>query len=104
MIATVFAEIAVCVVQTIAVSNILPIAEYIKSFVPFFVFGVVMGVAVLGVLHIRNSVNLVTLILQIFCGACVYLTMTIVYLIRTKDPVFLKFIETARKRFLKSHI
>lgn len=103
MVATVFAEIGVCVVQTIAVSNKLPIAEYIKSFVPFFVFGAVMGVVVLGVLHIRNSVNLVTLILQIFCGACVYLTLTIFYLVRTKDPVFLKFIETMRKRLLKSN-
>ena len=88
-IGTIFAEIFVCVIQTLSVRKELPVLRYIKSIWMFAVFGVAMFV---GVFYIGNVMEnkVSTLFLQIICGMLIYGTLCMIYFVYTKDEMIIK--------------
>ena len=91
-IGTIFAEIFVCVLQTMSVRKELPVLRYIKSIWMFGVFGVAMFV---GVFYIGNALEnkVSTLFLQIICGMLIYGTSCVIYFVHTKDDMILKMLK-----------
>jgi O-antigen/teichoic acid export membrane protein len=86
-VATVCAEISVCISQSWNVRNKLPLTRYVLNSLPFAVFGIVMWMGVYKV-SMSISQNLVGLMIEVALGGAIYVVFAIVYLIATKDEIF----------------
>lgn len=78
VIGTIFAEITVCVFQTIMSRNYVPAWTYIKESLGFILNGFIMFVGVRLIAEIRCNV-LISLALQIMVGVVIYCILTWLY-------------------------
>ena len=76
-IATLSAEMTVCVFQTFKVRKELHIRSYLKKSVPFIIIGIIMYAIVLQVPFITN--NLITVIIKVMVGGLIYLSLSLLY-------------------------
>lgn len=92
---TIIAEITVCILQVSMVREILPIKLYVKEILPYLFFSLLMYglVRYIGSIFMRN---VGTLIVQIVCGACFYLILSLVMLWRRRDQVFINIIKKSK--------
>lgn len=96
-IGTIAAEVLVCLLQTFSVRNELPLLQYFKSFGLFIVFGAVMFSAVFFIGRFLER-NVMTLVIQILCGAVIYGILSLVFFICTKNDTVLKILGSLRKK------
>lgn len=89
-IATLVSEIFVMIVQMIATKNKLPHTKYIKSFLMFIVFGVIMSIIVYCI-NISLTASVLSLLIEITIGAIIYCFLSIIYLLVIKDDLLLKY-------------
>ncbi len=87
VIGTIFAEAAVCIAQTIVVRHELPIKEYIKNSMPFIINGIAMFIIV-RLLELFITTTVLTLIIQIIVGACIYISLCLIYLRLSNNEVY----------------
>lgn len=99
-IATVCAEMAVCVVQTWQVRNNVDITKYIIDTIPFFITAVIMFLAVYNLPYFLHISQLGCLIIQILLGGLVYIVGSLLILNRKKDEMFLN-LRLALKKTVK---
>lgn len=97
-IGTIFAEGAVCLIQCFFVRKYVELGLYFKKTMVFVAIGLVMslGVALINLTPISSL--LVRLIVKIAVGAMIYLTLSCIYFISTKNEVFLDFIKGRRHK------
>lgn len=100
VVGTIFAEIAVCVVQAFYVRKKLPIVSYIKSFIMFTIPGAIMYIVVRIIGNVMG-VSIYTLVLEVLVGGLSYLLLVILYLVMTKDEMTMAFIKKLKKRNVK---
>lgn len=93
-IATVCAEMLVCVVQGIEVRKELPIKKYVIDIVPFIVIGLVEFVIVFFIKQIDIiSSRIICLVVQVVSGIIVYCVPTFIMLYLRKDEYIVKFLK-----------
>ncbi|WP_302579575.1 flippase [Clostridium saudiense] len=97
-IATIIAEVIVCMIQVLAVRKELDLLKYIKSFYVFIFIGIIMFIGVYSI-GIKLGNNITTLFIQIIFGGTFYCTMSGLYFYLTKNEVFIKAIRNMEKRF-----
>ena len=95
-IATLISEIFVTLFQSLTVRKFFPQKEYFKSFLFFFIPAVLM-VALVKCINTFLVYNLTSLIMEIIVGAVIYMSISIIYLYKTKDEILLNYIS----KFLK---
>lgn len=83
VIGTVVAEFIVAFYQTIKCRKMLPVRDYFKDSLPYIVMGIFMYGVVYSISRLEINSTLL-LIIEILCGATVYSTMCIVYLLKIK--------------------
>lgn len=76
-IATLSAEMTVCVFQTFKVRKELNIRSYLKKSVLFIIIGIIMYVIVLQVPFVNN--NIITIIIKVIVGGLIYLSLSVLY-------------------------
>lgn len=86
-VGTIIAEVTVAVYQTIMVRKELDISQCIKKSIPFIIFGIIMFFVV-KVLPFEVEGSIVRLIAKIFIGAMVYLMLSAIYFLKTKNKLF----------------
>lgn len=96
-IGTLLAEITVCAVQAFAVRKELPVLGYVKNSLFFLLSGIIMYGAVYFV-DSRIPMSVGGLLLQIVCGASVYLTLSFIYMYVTKNEVLLAALKKIAKK------
>ena len=96
-IGTLFAEIAVCIMQTLAVIKELTIKKYILSFISFIPVGLIMVFA-LYLINYYSNPTIINLIIQVMVGGIIYITLAILILLFSNDQTFTNFISGIRKR------
>lgn len=94
---TVCAEMTVCCVQVFVVRKELPLKSYISSISIPFVFGAIMFFVVYSMRN-TSMIAIVTLLLQVLVGGIIYCFLTALYLIYTKDEIFLGIINKILKK------
>lgn len=87
-IATVFAEVSVCVIQIFEVRKELQVKKYIWNSVPFLLIGILMF-CVVYFLGISFKHTIWTLFIQITSGAIIYIVLTAMLLWVQKDELLL---------------
>lgn len=87
-IGTIVAEIVVCLIQCVAVRKELPLCTYLKNSVIFFLFGIVMFAVVYGLGNVMDT-GILTLLIQIATGVCIYGGCCLGYFIVTKDRMIM---------------
>ena len=97
MIGTIVAEITVCLIQAFSVRKNLPLNEYIKSFVIFIGFGIIMFGAVYAAGYVCGR-HVWTLVVQVAVGMLIYCTGAFVYFSKTKNPEFLRMYNNFKKK------
>lgn len=96
-IGTICAEASVCLCQAFTVRKVLPLREYIKQFIVYIPFGVIMyAVVYMAGAFMNNSI--VTLIVQIICGVAIYCIFVLVYFIKTKDKLLYSVLDKFKGR------
>ncbi|MDE6784221.1 MAG: flippase [Ruminococcus sp.] len=100
-IGTVAAEVSVCLVQTFVVRKQLPLLSYIKSFRVFILLGAVMFTAVYPFSFFMKK-DLITLLVQLLVGILIYVSVSAVYLYKTKDEVFNKMLFQIKGKLCKN--
>lgn len=86
-VGTIVAEVTVAVYQTVMVRNDLDISECIKKAIPFIAFGTIMFVVVRETPIVVGK-SVVLMVVKIGIGATVYLALSIIYFIKTKNQLF----------------
>ena len=100
VIATIVSEITVCLIQCRYVRNDLPIGEYFQQSTIF----ILLGLAIFTVSYSIGCAlpqNVITLLIQIFVGALIYLSASFVYFFRKKEPTFMAFTDKLQNRLRK---
>lgn len=87
VMATVLAEISVCLVQTIFTARELPVKVYMLKSVPYFICGVVMFIIIRFFAN-RMTANIMSLVILVASGAGIYLGLVLVYLMVTKNQIY----------------
>ena len=100
-IGTVVTEMAVCLIQCWYVRRDLPIGQYFRQSAIFIVFGIIMFFASYKFGAVFGT-NIKTLILQILLGITIYLSVSIIYLIKIKEPTFMTLLHKLQKTILFS--
>lgn len=85
-IGTIAAEITVCLIQAFNVRKELRIKTYIKSFLPFLLFGVLMFIVVYFIGELMGK-RILTLVAQVFTGVVIYGLCCLMYFVKTKDGI-----------------
>ncbi|MCI7738991.1 flippase [Butyricicoccus porcorum] len=96
-IGTIVAEIVVCLIQCLAVRKELPLQIYLRNSGIFLLFGIAMFAAVYGVGSVMSS-GVVTLLLQIILGVCIYAGCCLVYFIVAKDQMIVGMLDRLLKK------
>lgn len=99
-IATLISEIFVMTVQIIATKNEIPHKKYIKSFLLFMVFGIIMS-TVIYYIDLMFSKSLIVLVSEIVIGAIIYISLSFAYLYISKDELLMKYINNILKKGAK---
>lgn len=81
IIGTILAEATVMIYQTISVRNELPIFEYIKNGIYYFIAGIIMFVLI-RIIGTNMKASILTIILEIIIGATSYLLLCIPYILK----------------------
>ena len=96
-IGTVFAEVAVCVLQIIYCKRYLPIKQYIASAAPFFFISSIMFYF-LKMIGTKMGASIMTLILQILGGIIIFCVLSVVWLAVSHASELVSFIHRIRNR------
>ena len=97
VVGTIAAEVLVCLIQTYAVRNQLPLWKYIKSFAFFIPVALIMFAAVyMTGYYLKPHIS--TLLIQIVVGAVLYASVVGIYLVKTKDETFHRLWQQVRKK------
>ena len=96
-IGTILAEYCVMIIQFVCVRHELNIKQYLKDLIPPFVIGTIMCIFV-RVISIFMENNIFTLCTQIIIGAVIYIVLTGVYLIKTKDKILCEELKKLSKK------
>lgn len=99
-IGTIFAEIAVCLVQCVYVRKELLIGKYIKNCTYFFVIGFIMFIGVY-LIGIKLGISIMTLFIQILAGGLFYCSAAAIYLLRKKDELITGLLVSLEKKLVK---
>lgn len=99
-IGTILAEISVAVYQTIRVRKELPILKYIKQTIWFIIFGALMA-ALVRLIALVLPYSIWSLIVEVVVGAIIYLTLSLIYFIITKNEILFNLIGTLKKKLGK---
>ena len=102
-IATLFAEISVCIIQTSAVRKELTIISYIKSFIPFLIGGILMFVT-LTIIGNKLIISIPNLLIMIAIGGLIYSIITITILAFTKDNMFIGYYNSFKNKMRKTEV
>lgn len=94
-IGTIMAEVTVALIQAIQVRKALPIRIYFRQILEIAVGGIIMFL-LLDVLLGGLAYKLSSLIMMVVSGAAIYLTFVIVFLVRSKDDMFMKMIRKVK--------
>lgn len=86
VIATIAAEAAVCIYQTIAVRKFLPVKKYLLQSLPFAILGGTMFFIVFRTGKFLGT-SIKTLIIQVVVGVVIYSIGALFILIKTKSPL-----------------
>lgn len=97
-IATVLAECIMTVIQVCAVRKELRIFEYIRGGSIFFVFGLLMMFGVLFLKSLVSSNTIFTLSIQFLLGGGIYLLLSYIYFLKSKNESLLQIKETFLKK------
>lgn len=89
-VGTIIAEITVAIYQTLKVKSEIDIKKCIKKTIPFIVFGFLMFFTV-RLLPFEVDDNLPKLLLKIMIGAVLYLALSTLYFIKTKNAIVEEF-------------
>ena len=100
---TLAAEVAVCVVQTIAVTGELPLARWFKESVSGFVIGVLMLIAVRLVTPLLPSGSAVGLLLQILLGVFVFTLFACLWYLGTSNRYVKTYILPTVQKHVRGH-
>lgn len=100
LIGTVSAEFLVFAVQAFYIKSEYPIISYLKSAAPFFPIGIVMCITISYIGHMLVT-SIITLIAQVCIGAVIYIFLTIIYFILSKDIIFFNIIKMIKNRLKK---
>ncbi len=87
-VATIVAEVTVCLIQCLYVRNEMSLGIYIRRSLPFFIFGITMFVIVFMIGSILET-SVLTVIIQVLCGLAIYAVESIIYLYSVKEPYFM---------------
>lgn len=90
-VGTIAAEISVCLLQSFAVRNELPLFSYLKSFIYFVFLGMVMFIVVRFLGNIMGT-SLSTLVIQVMAGAVLYGSFSLLYFLHEKNEVIVRMI------------
>lgn len=85
-IGTICAEATVMLIQTVCSRTEIDVPAFIKKSVPFLAFGFIMFFGVRILANILNK-GIISMLAQIFVGALVYVSLSGVYFIATKNPI-----------------
>ena len=85
-IATIAAEITVCLIQCISSRKQLPLGAIVRQSFPFLAFGAAMFVIVF-TLGVKMSTSITALGIQVIIGVGIYCTLSLLYLYTTNDPI-----------------
>ena len=86
-IGTIIAEVTVALFQTILVGKKVHLKYCLKKSIPFIVFGIIMYV-VLNFLSIKIGNEFIKLVIKIFLGMVVYISLSFSYFYHEKNKVF----------------
>lgn len=91
VIGTVIAEFSLCCYQTYSVRKYLDIKSYIKSGMIFFPIGLIMYILI-KFLDIYLKTNIISLVIEIVCGATVFVILSYIYVMYSNDkmPLIIK--------------
>ena len=94
-VGTIFAEFFVMIIQVIIVNKEIPIIKFIIKTIPFMIFGFIMMICI-NFLGYYLGQSILTLILQVCTGSFIYIILSIIYLIISKDE-FLNILKRKKK-------
>lgn len=94
-IGTIFAELIVCVYQTIKVRSFLDIKMLLKKSIFYVIPGVIMYFIV-STIGKNMGISIITILIQVISGVLIYGLIGIVYMIKTKNEVILNIIKKIR--------
>lgn len=87
VIGTVLAEVGVCVFQTVAVKDELPVREYIKMLLPFLLSGIIMFMVV-RVIGTAMGVDIYSLLAQLLVGSITFIIITFTTIFLLKNELY----------------
>lgn len=87
IVGTILAEYSVAILQTIQIRRELDIKNLIRESIPFLIIGVIMYAGTYSIGLITQE-NLVGLLLQVAVGGAIYVGLSTVYCIRTKNAIY----------------
>lgn len=91
-IATVIAELVLCIVQICYANKEVSILRQLWIISPFFFSGLVMYVSIRKIAYLTFSFGTITqLLLEIICGAIIYILLSGAYLLKLEKGLFLHF-------------
>lgn len=100
VIGTIIAETSVCLIQSVAVSNRLPILQYVKESIYFIFLGLGMYFLIIKMGQKCES-TFWTLGCQILVGGVVYVTGAMIFLYNTRDEIFLNILNHLKYKIEK---
>lgn len=100
-IGTIFAEFAVAAYVTIKVKKHLPVKEYVKSTVIFVFSAVIMLIVINLIGNVKNISKIILVVIQSVVGSIVYLSITCIYLIKSKSEIGLYIINSINNIYVK---
>ena len=97
VVGTVLAESSVCIIQAVSVMKELPILNYIKKGIAFFIFGLIMYMELMLIQRVLD-ISVLSLIIEIIVGGSTYLIISAIYLKISNNEVFNDFLNKKLKK------
>jgi len=102
VLGTIFAEATVCIYQTIMVRKELDIKKYFVNNVFYIIPGVIMCLIIRFIGYIFNNSSIFIGVIEIIIGCGVYLVLSLIYIIATKNEIWINEFKKLTKKFNKS--
>ena len=99
-IGTVFAELSVMLIQSIAVRKKIPVFKYILEYTPVILIGILMMLLV-NEIGIYMGEKIITIVVQVLAGGIFFTIFTGIYILIKKDDVFEMLKNSLPKKKLK---
>lgn len=96
-IGTICAELSLLLIQTLSCKKELDIKGFIMKSIPFLIFGIIMLICVRAIAKLSNG-NIKSLIFEILVGGVVYILLSAIYLVKTKNEYFMNLIYKIRRK------